>query len=195
MQVAHAISTNKVALESDFFTAMDDLLSGETEDEKGSAMMGDIDYNSSCYYLYASLDADALRENLKEADDPDLLVRKALPALLRVMALSNPSGKQNSFAGHVLPSAMLIECKQKKIPVSLVNAFAEPARADRNGDLIENSIRKLAEEAALTDRNFRIPVEKRLWFCVDKYDLRPACETTICPTFPELVDAAVQTLG
>ena len=195
MQVAHAISTNKVALESDFFTAMDDLLSGETEDEKGAAMMGDIDYNSSCYYLYASLDTDALRENLKEADDPNLLVQKALPALLRVMALSNPSGKQNSFAGHVLPSAMLIECKQRKIPVSLVNAFAEPARADRNGDLIKNSIRKLAEEAALTDRNFHIPVEKRLWFCVDKYDIRPTFETTVCPTFPELVDAAVQTLG
>lgn len=195
MQVAHAISTNKVALESDFFTAMDDLLSGETEDEKGSAMMGDIDYNSSCYYLYASLDTDALRENLKDADDPDLLVRKAVPALLRAMALSNPSGKQNSFAGHALPSAMLIECKQEKIPVSLVNAFAKPVQPDSKHDLIENSIRRLADEADLTDRNFGIPVDKRLWFCVDKYDIRPGCETTVCSTFPELVDAAAQALG
>ena len=32
MQVAHAISTNKVSVESDFFTAMDDLLSGESMD-------------------------------------------------------------------------------------------------------------------------------------------------------------------
>ena len=58
MQVAHAISTNKVAMESDYFTAMDDLLNGETADESGAAMIGDIDYNSSCYYLYAALDTD-----------------------------------------------------------------------------------------------------------------------------------------
>lgn len=194
MQVAHAISTNKVMLESDYFTAMDDLLSGDTMDESGSAMIGDIDYNSSCYYIYASLDTDALRENLKDAEDPDLLVRKAVPALLRAMALTNPSGKQNSFAGHVLPSAMLVECKQDKIPVSLVNAFTKPVRADREGDLIENSIRCLAGEADLMDRNFGLPVERRLWFCMDKYDIQPSCEHAACKTFQELVATVVQTL-
>lgn len=110
MQVAHAISTGKVSVETDYFTAMDDLLRGETEDEKGAAMIGDVDYNASCYYLYASLDTDALRENLRYSEDADELVRKTLPALLRAMAFTNPSGKQNSFAGHVLPSAMMIEC-------------------------------------------------------------------------------------
>ena len=35
MQVAHAISTNKMNMESDYFTAMDDLLSGEVIEEKG----------------------------------------------------------------------------------------------------------------------------------------------------------------
>lgn len=43
MQVAHALSTNKVAVESDYFTAMDDLLRGETADESGAAMIGDIE--------------------------------------------------------------------------------------------------------------------------------------------------------
>lgn len=194
MQVAHAISTNKAALESDYFTAMDDLLSGDTMEESGSAMIGDIDYNSSCYYIYASLDTDALRENLKDVEDPDLLVRKAVPALLRAMALTNPSGKQNSFAGHVLPSAMLVECKRDKIPVSLVNAFVEPVRADREGDLIKNSIRRLAGEADLVDRDFGLTVEKRLWFCVDKYDVQPSCEHVACKTFQDLVAAAGQTL-
>lgn len=49
MQVAHAFSTNRVYMESDYFTAVDDLING-SETEKGSAMIGDIDYNSSCYY-------------------------------------------------------------------------------------------------------------------------------------------------
>ena len=75
MQVAHAISTNKLNMESDYFTAMDDLLSGATMEETGSAMIGDTDYNASCYYLYASLDTDILRDNLKYTEDADQLIR------------------------------------------------------------------------------------------------------------------------
>ena len=191
MQVAHAISTGKVSVETDYFTAMDDLLKGETVDEKGAAMIGDVDYNASCYYLYASLDTDALRENLRYSEDADELVRKTLPALLRAMAFTNPGGKQNSFAGHVLPSAMLIECKTKKVPTSMVNAFVKPVYA---ADPLAESIRLLAEEADMTARSFGLPVEERLWFCVDKYDVRPKTATKCCADFPSLVDAAAAAL-
>ena len=183
MQVAPAISTNKVMMESDYFTAMDDLLRGDTMEESGSGMIGDIDYDSSCYYLYASLDTDALRENLKYADDPDTLVRKAIPALLRTIAMTNPSGKQNSFAGHVLPSAML------------VNAFVKPIRPDSKGDLVQNSIAGLAQEVKQTSRNFGLPVEKRLWFCVDRYrDIALESDAVVCETFADLVEQAEQAL-
>lgn len=191
MQVAHAISTGKVSVETDYFTAMDDLLRGETEDEKGAAMIGDVDYNASCYYLYASLDTDALRENLRYSEDADELVRKTLPALLRAMAFTNPSGKQNSFAGHVLPSAMMIECKTKKVPTSMVNAFVKPVYAS---DPLAESIRLLAAEADMTARNFGLPVEERLWFCVDKYDIMPESACKCCSDFSSLVDAAAAAL-
>ena len=191
MQVAQAISTNKVCMESDYFTAMDDLLRGATVDEKGAAMIGDADYNASCYYLYASLDTDALRENLKYSEDADQIVRKALPALLRAMAFTDPSGKQNSFAGHVLPSAVLIECKTKKVPTSLVNAFVKPVAA---ADPVEESIRRLAAESDMTVRNFALPAEARLWFCVDKYDVKPESATKTFTVFPELVEAAAAAL-
>lgn len=191
MQVAHAISTNKVCVESDYFTAMDDLLSGATEDEKGAAMIGDADYNASCYYLYASLDTDALRENLKYSEDAEQIVAKALPALLRAMAFTDPSGKQNSFAGHVLPSAVLVECKTKKVPTSMVNAFVKPVAAT---DPVEESIRKLAAETDMMVRNYALPVEERLWFCVDKYDVKPESATKAFAAFPELVEAAAAAL-
>lgn len=193
MQVAHAISTNKVAMESDYFTAMDDLLRGDTTDENGAAMIGDIDYNSSCYYLYAALDTDILRENLRFADNAEEIIAKAVPALIRTMAFTNPSGKQNSFAGHVLPGAVLVECKQAKIPTSMVNAFVEPVRSGGK-DLLGNSIEKLANEVDATARNYGLLVDKRIWFCVDKYDLAPKCETVCCKTLPELVDVVAQTL-
>ena len=192
MQVAHAISTNKVAVESDYFTAMDDMLSGSSMDELGAAMIGDVDFNASCYYVYASIDTDALAENLKYADNADEIVRKAIPALLRAMAFTDPSGKQNSFAGHVLPSVVMVECKEKKIPTSMVNAFVEPV--GKGGDLVKRSAEKLADEVDMTARNFGLEVRERLWFCVDKYDVKPETATKVCATFPELVEAVVGSL-
>ena len=192
MQVAHAISTNKVSVESDYFTAMDDMLSGSSMDELGAAMIGDVDFNSSCYYVYASVDTDALAENLKYADNADEIVRKAIPALLRAMAFTDPSGKQNSFAGHVLPSVVMVECKEKKIPTSMVNAFVEPV--GKGGDLVKCSAEKLADEVDMTARNFGLEVRERLWFCVDKYDVKPETATKVCATFPELVEAVAGSL-
>ena len=45
MQVAHAISTHAVNRESDYFTAVDDLI-GESEEDSGAGMIGDVDYIS-----------------------------------------------------------------------------------------------------------------------------------------------------
>lgn len=195
MQVAHAISTNKMAMESDYFTAMDDFLSGENLDELGAAMIGDTDFNSACYYVYASLDTDALLKNLEFTDHAEELVQKAVPALIRTMALTNPSGKQNSFAGHVLPSAMLVECKEKKIPTSLVNAFTEPVCPNQNGDLVYNSIVRLASEADMLSRNYGLEVTRRLWFCVDKYQVTPECQTECCESLPALIQAVEEEMN
>lgn len=192
MQVAHAISTNKVSVESDYFTAMDDMLSGGSMDEVGAAMIGDVDFNASCYYVYASVDTDALAENLKYAEAPDEIVRKAIPALLRAMAFTDPSGKQNSFAGHVLPSVVMVECKEQKIPTSMVNAFVSPV--GKGVDLICESAKKLASEVDMTARNFGLKVKERLWFCVDKYDVAPESATKVCASFPELVEAVSATM-
>lgn len=191
MQVAHAISTNKISVESDYFTAMDDLLDQQDSDDKGAAMIGDIDYNASCYYIYAALDTDLLRDNLKYSEDADTIIRKTLPALLDAMAFTNPSGKQNSFAGHVLPSAVMVECKTKKIPTSMVNAFSRPVSSV---DPVAESIQKLAEETDMMARNFGLSVDERLWFCVDKYDVKPQTATKAFSSFPELKEAAVALL-
>lgn len=196
MQVAHAISTNKLNMESDYFTAMDDLLSGATMEEKGSAMIGDTDYNSACYYLYASLDTDVLRENLKYTPDAEALIRAAIPALVRTMALTNPSGKQNSFAGNVLPSAILVECKEEKVPVSMVNAFVHPIKPEPgNGyDLVKGSIQALAGQVDSIQSGFGLTVQYRFWFCPAPYSIRPNCETAVCASLPELVEKVAGTL-
>lgn len=197
MQVAHAISTNKLNMESDYFTAMDDLLSGDSMEESGSAMIGDIDYNSACYYLYASLDTDLLAENLKYSPDAGALIQKAIPALIRTMALTNPSGKQNSFAGHALPSAILVECKEEKVPVSLANAFVRPVRPDQtNGyDLIQGSIQQLSAQVDSVQEGFGLKVDKRLWFCPKPYEgIQPEADHLVCSSLPQLVEEVAASL-
>ena len=159
MQVAHAISTHAVSRESDYFTAVDDLLK---EDEVGAGMMGDVDFNSCCYYEYASLDVDQLRENLKDSPDGETLVQSLVPAMIRLMAMTNPSGKQNTFAGQVFPSLILVECKADKISLSYVNAYEVPMTAWGKG-IVANSIEKLMEHVSVMDAVYELPVAHRAW--------------------------------
>ena len=191
MQVAHAISTNKVFMESDYFTAVDDLIAN-SEKESGSAFIMDADYNSSCYYIYASLDTDKLRENLRYSEDADDIMQKIVPVMLETMTMTNPSGKQNSFAGHSLPSAILVECKDKHIPVSYANAFEVPVKPDREGGLVYNSISRLQQECSEIANDFGIPVTKRLWFSRES-DIAVEDEVTVnCRNFRELLEQLPQ---
>ena len=51
IQVAHAISTNRMVHEWDYYTAVDDLRDrDEEEDDTGAGMIGDVESNSACYY-------------------------------------------------------------------------------------------------------------------------------------------------
>lgn len=164
MQVAHAISTHAVNQESDYFTAVDDLL--ENSDETGAGMIGDIDYNSCCFYHYAAIDTDILFQNLETVPDRDSIMKELLPAIIQIMAFTNPSGKQNTFAGHILPSLICVEVKQRKIPVSYANAYAKPVNS-RSRDLVGESCRKLTGEIDKLDKAYAIPSE-RLWFCTEE---------------------------
>ena len=177
MQVAHAISTHAVNRESDYFTAVDDLISG-SEDDSGAGMIGDVDYNSCCYYEYASIDTDILRENLKNSEDREELIGKLIPALIKTMAFTNPSGKQNTFAGQVLPDMVMVECKKDKIPLSYVNAFEDPVNAwGSRPDLVGTSIRKFTEHVNCMDQAYELPILHRAYFAPRFADQQPdQCE-------------------
>lgn len=165
VQVAHAISTHAVNMESDYFTAVDDLIASGMSEQSGAAMIGDVDFNSCCYYHYVAVDMDQLKANLEYSPDAQQLIEEVLPALVRVLAFSNPSGKQNTFAGHVLPDLMAVEVKRRKIPLSYASAFAKPVRADAFHELGAESVRALAEEIDRMDNAYQLPVLHRGWFC------------------------------
>jgi len=137
-QVAHAISTNKVGVEFDFYTAVDDR---QPEAETGAGMMGTVEFNSACFYRYANLDCAQLKKNL---GDDKALAQKSVEAFIRAAVHAIPTGKQNSFAAQNPPS-FVFAVARKSGAWSLANAFAKPVWVGENGDLIEESTVKLVD--------------------------------------------------
>ena len=144
-QVAHAISTHKTGVEFDFFTAVDDL---KPEDTAGSDHLGTVEFNSACFYRYANVNVEKLRENLQNDED---LTRATIEAYIRAAVEAIPTGKQNSFATHEKPSFVLAVVRDAGM-CSLANAFVKPAKESNENDLIsvsvaalENHWQKLAE--------------------------------------------------
>ncbi len=137
-QVAHAISTHKVGVEFDFYTAVDDL---QPEAETGAGMMGTIEFNSACFYRYANIDCAQLKKNL---GDDKALTQKSVEAFIRAAVHAIPTGKQNSFAAQNPPS-FVFAVARKSGAWSLANAFAKPVWVGENGDLIEESTVKLVD--------------------------------------------------
>ncbi len=137
-QVAHAISTHRVNMEMDFFTAVDDL---QQRDETGAAMMGITGFNSATFYRYARIDWEQLVKNLS---GDVILARKAVEGFLRASVAAVPTGKQNTFAAQNPPSFLLGVVRGDGMSWSLANAFEKPVQA-RNAGLVEPSIRALDE--------------------------------------------------
>lgn len=132
-QVAHAISTHRVNMEMDFFTAVDDLVTGE---ETGAGMIGVTGYNSACFYRYTRIDWGQLVNNL-DGDVP--LARRAVEAFLRANVMAVPTGKQTSFAAQNPPDLLLTVVRQDGQSWSLANAFEKPVYPGKDG-LVKASI-------------------------------------------------------
>ena len=136
-QVAHAISTHRVNMEMDFYTAVDDL---STDEESGAGMMGVIGFNSACFYRYARIDWEQLVKNL--AGDA-VLAKKTVEGFLRAAIKAVPTGKQTGFAAQNPPDFLLGVTRTDGDSWSLANAFETPVRTSREGGLMSASITAL----------------------------------------------------
>jgi CRISPR system Cascade subunit CasC len=174
-QVAHALSTHKVEHEFDYFTAVDDIprANEEREEDAGADMLGDVEFNSACYYKYFSIHTEGLIDNLTgvklgrkiPAEEQAAAVELAaitIEALLKAAVCVTPTGKQNSFAAHQLPATVLVEVRPDCTPVSYANAFVDPARNGKDGDLVRASFMKLARHVEALTKGFNLIASPRL---------------------------------
>jgi CRISPR system Cascade subunit CasC len=136
VQVAHALSVNVLQQEFDFFTAVDDL---QASDDAGADHMGETGFNSACFYRYACLDTVQLERNLGvHANEAPRIAKAFVEAFIKAV----PSGHQNGFAAHTLPSLVLMVTRQGQ-PFSLVDAFEHPIRPGEGRSMLEQAVRRL----------------------------------------------------
>jgi len=145
VQVAHAITTHRVTVEDDYYTAIDDLKS--PDEDAGAGFVGELGFGSGIFYLYACIDTGLLVRNL---ENNRALAADACAALAEAAATVSPKGKQPSFAARARAHYLLAELGNAQ-PRTLAGAFVKPVRGD---DLATLSIEQLEEWRSKLDRAY-----------------------------------------
>jgi CRISPR system Cascade subunit CasC len=144
-QVAHAITVHTSAVEDDFFTAVDDLNTGE--EDRGSAHMGETEFGAGVFYVYVCVDCESLVKNLSGHSD---LAGQGIEGLVEAAAKVSPTGKQNSFGSRAYASYVLAE-KGAQQPRSLAVSFLKPVTGH---DYLAGAIAQLTETRNMIDKSY-----------------------------------------
>lgn len=130
-QVGHAITTHRVVVEDDYYTAVDDLKT--SAEDAGAGFVGEAGFGAGLFYLYACIDRDLLVRNLTGEQE---LANQGVMAMVEAAATVSPKGKQASFASRAKASYVMVE-KGELAPRTLASAFLKPVDGD---DLLGRSI-------------------------------------------------------
>ncbi len=153
VQLAHAVGVNEVTIESDYWTAVDDLLSQRKEEgegnleSKGAAHLGDAEFGSSTYYLYANLDVERLAES---SGDRDGSIEAAV-AFVKASITATPSGKSNGMASYEVPAMVVVEVGTDRRPLSYLGAFESPVRPRGDSSMTSVAVGRLLEHISRCD--------------------------------------------
>ena len=145
VQIAHAVTTHKVAIEDDFYTAVDDLKA--PSEDAGAGFMGELGFGSGVFYLYGCIDKTLLVTNL---GGDSALAARGLAALTEALATVSPTGKQASFASRARADFILAE-KGDHQPRTLAGAFVRPVS---DPDILANSIARLKATRDAMDKAY-----------------------------------------
>lgn len=149
VHVAHAMTVHGQMAETDYFTAIDDLL--REEGEQGSGHINASELTSGLFYGYVVLDLEGLVRNL--GDNRDLAADVA-HRFIHIASTVSPGAKKGSTAPYAYSHLVLVESGRAQ-PRTLQNAFIDPVRP--SGDLVQNAYlaleRHLSELDAMYGRS------------------------------------------
>ena len=182
-QVAHAISVDAIKPEYDYFTAADDFTEA---DNAGAAMIDSVGFNSSTLYRYATVNLDALQEQIGNAEATARVASVFVEAFIRSM----PTGKQNSYANRTLPETCIVAFRDSQ-PINAVEAFERPVVAEDDQPISQVAGRRLVEELRrIQDAYDEQPVHAwALSTDLSAQDLAPVAESVGLKDLTSQVDA------
>lgn len=192
VHVAHAFTVHKETSETDYFTAVDDLLTGS---EGGSGHLGAAELTSGLYYSYVVIDVPLLVSNLTGCKPEDWLTQdrtlagKVVESFVHLMATVTPGAKLGSTAPYDYAALVLAEVGERQ-PRTLANAFLDPVRLD-SPDLMGRTAKALAGYVAAVDAMYG-PGENRWFACrLPEAQVPDAARTTLPGLAKELSQAVV----
>lgn len=186
VSVSHAFSTHETTQELDYFTAVDDIaaLTGS-----GSGHLDETSFNSACYYHYMNFSVDQFKANMDKNISSDEYKKEAIEkisrALIETVCLTNPETKKTGFASATLPEAVYVVVKNRNIPCSYANAYADPVENDEN--MVKTSVKRLASEADMVSNAYDIGEVEKIWFSPRHKDICPE-NATVVTRFSELIE-------
>jgi len=164
IHVAHAFTVHAEAAETDYFSAVDDLLADAEEAALGSGHINTSELTSGLYYGYVVVDIPLLVSNIEGCEDKDWikadrsLAGEVVERLLHLVARVSPGAKLGSTAPYAYAHFVLAEAGNSQ-PRSLANAFLAPVR--ERPDLLHNSYASLAGHIADLDGMYGRTTERR----------------------------------
>lgn len=188
IHVAHAFTVHPQASESDFFTAVDDLLSGEGE--SGAGHLGETEINSGLYYGYVVVDVPGLVSNIEGCSRAAWLDANRETAatlvsnLIHLITTVTPGAKKGSTAPYSSADLLMVEIGSK-MPRSLAAAF--DGRVAPGGEAAAAALaRYLSRKDAMHGADTR-----RLYASIFDADM-PGVESCPVPEIAELVAASIR---
>jgi len=146
IHVAHAMTVHGQMAESDYFTAIDDLI--REDGEQGAGLINASELTSGLFYGYVVVDVEGLVGNL--GGDREL-AGDVVQKLVHIVATVSPGAKKGSTAPYAYSHLVLAEAGTAQ-PRTLQNAFIEavPTR----GHVIENAYDAMREHLDDLDRMY-----------------------------------------
>ena len=165
IHVAHAFTTHAEESESDYFSAIDELVASMGEGEMGSGHINTNELTSGLFYGYVVVDVPLLVSNLEACERKDWesadrsLAATVVERLIHLISIASPGAKLGSTAPYSRAECVLVEIGTSQ-PRTLANAFRKPV--DKQPDLLENTYHALAKYISDLDKMYGKSDDRRL---------------------------------
>jgi len=157
IHVAHSFTVHAETTESDYFSAIDELLKSGEEETLGSGHINSAELTSGLFYGYVAIDVPLLVSNLTGVDRKEWakadrkLAAGAVERLVRMVATVSPGAKLGATAPYASALFAMVEAGNAQ-PRTLANAFLRPvAVSAARPDLLGNAFEALGSHAASMD--------------------------------------------